>query len=485
MPRFAQLAAFSRALGSWSEREGTLQQRLEQAVESMIERSAWSAAHPLPPDRVLARTLGVSRTTVIGAYEALASRGLVERRHGSGTYLRERGVAKPAAPRDLSAVRLALQFPGGGDSASSALAVGSMPALEPWVREALARAQKSVGPFLRSHGMSPAGTPALRQGIADYVSDSGLPTRADEVLVTGGSQMAITFVAQLYLKPGAVVLVEEPTYLGALDVFEQCGARLESVPVTAQGIDQDALVRAVERHRPQLIYFTATGQNPTGAIMGLAARRRLARLLDRWQIPVLEDTALAELVIDLERPPPPVASFVTEAPVWLAGSVSKLFWSGLRIGWLRANRTLIDCASRMRLISDMGSSPIQELAAAYLLENVGAARKQRRAELRRRRALLEAELARLFPHWRWQQPAAGMCLWVNTGEPSTTALTQLALRHGLMLLPGVTYCAQDHGHSFLRLAFGASEPDIREGLQRLRQAWQSHRGRNAQLQAAV
>ena len=485
MARFSQLSEFTRALGPWSDREGTLQQRLERAVESMIERETWSASHPLPPDRVLARSLGVSRTTVIGAYEALASRGLVERRHGSGTYLRDRGVPRRALPRDLTAMRLALQFPGGGDSASGALAVGTMPALEPWVRDSLAHAQRSVGAFLRTHGMSPAGTLALRQCIADHIGASGPPTRADEVVVTGGSQMAIALVAQLYLKPGAVVLVEEPTYLGALDVFEQCGARLEAVPVGPQGIDQDALARAVERHRPQLIYFTATGQNPTGAVMGLAARRRLARLLDRWQIPVLEDVALAELVIDLDRPPPPVSAFVTQAPVWLAGSLSKLFWSGLRIGWLRASRTLVDAAARLRLICDMGSSPLQELAAAYLIANVDEARKLRRAELRRRRTLLQSELSRLFPHWRWQEPAAGMCLWVDTGETSTTALAQIALRHGLMLLSGNTYCVGDRGHSFLRLAFGAAEADVREALQRLRQAWQAHRGRSAQLQAAV
>jgi DNA-binding transcriptional MocR family regulator len=485
MARFAQLTSFTRALGPWSAGDGTLQQRLERAVEAIIEREAWDLTHPLPPDRVLARTLGISRTTVIGAYESLASRALIERRHGSGTYLRERRPQRPPAPRDLSAVRLAMQFPGGDDEASSALAVGSMAALEPWVREALTHAHKAMPSYLKTHGMSPAGTPTLRSSIARHLTGAGFATETDEILVTGGSQMAIGIVAQLYLRPGAVVLVEEPTYLGALDVFEQCGARLEPVPVTAQGIDQDALARAVERHRPQLIYFASTGQNPTGAVMGVPARRRLARLFDKWQIPVLEDLALAELVIDLDRPPPPVASFATKAPVWIAASVSKLFWSGLRIGWLRAHRNLIDAAARVRLISDMGSSPMQQLAAEYLIEHMSEARKQRRIELRKRRALLQSELTRLNPEWRWLEPAAGMCLWVDTGETHTHALTQIAARHGLMLLPGNTYCVSERGHSFLRLAFGAAEADIREATLRLGRAWQSYRGKGAQLHAAV
>ncbi|MGH8264037.1 MAG: aminotransferase class I/II-fold pyridoxal phosphate-dependent enzyme, partial [Steroidobacterales bacterium] len=241
MARFAQLTAFTRALGPWSAGDGTLQQRLERAVEAIIEREAWDLSHPLPPDRVLARTLGISRTTVIGAYESLASRALIERRHGSGTYLRERRPQRPPAPRDLSAVRLAMQFPGADDQASSALAVGSMPALEPWVREALAHAHKGMPSYLKTHGMAPAGTPTLRSSIARQITGTGFTAATDEILVTGGSQMAIAIVAQLYLKPGAVVLVEEPTYLGALDVFEQCGARPEPIPVTAQGIDQDAL----------------------------------------------------------------------------------------------------------------------------------------------------------------------------------------------------------------------------------------------------
>jgi len=485
MARFQQLSSFTRALGPWASGDGTLQLRLVRAVEALIERDGWDVSRPLPPDRVLARALAVSRTTVIGAYESLASRGVIERRHGSGTYLRERKTHRPAGPRDLSAVRLAMQFPAGGDGASSALAVGSMPALEPWVRESLSRAQKAVGPFLKTHGMSPAGTIALRECIARHLTGSGIASRADEVLVTGGSQMAIAIVAQLYLRPGAVVLVEEPTYLGALDVFEQCGARLIAVPVTTQGIDQDALAHAVERHHPQLIYFSPTGQNPTGAVMGVPARRRLARLIDRWQIPVLEDLALGELVIDLDHPPPPVACFAAKAPVWVAGSVSKLFWSGLRIGWLRAHRNLIDAAARMRLICDMGSSPIQQLAAEYLLENLSEARKQRRLELRKRRSVLESELARLLPEWRWQQPAAGMCIWVDCGEPDTAALTQVAARHGLMLLPGQTFCVSDSGHSRLRLAFGAPESDIREAVERLGRAWHAYRGRSAQLHAAV
>jgi DNA-binding transcriptional MocR family regulator len=219
--------------------------------------------------------------------------------------------------------------------------------------------------------------------------------------------------------------------------------------------------------------------------MSVPARRRLARLIDTWQIPVLEDLALAELVIDPDRPPPPVASFTTRASIWVAGSVSKLFWSGLRIGWLRAQRNLIATAARMRLLADMGSSPIQQLAGEYLLENLSEARKQRRLELRKRRALLESELGRLLPEWRWQQPAGGMCLWVETGEPDTAALTQIAARHGLMLLPGRTYCASEAGHSRLRLAFGAAEADIREAMERLSRAWEVYRSRSAQLHAAV
>jgi DNA-binding transcriptional MocR family regulator len=181
----------------------------------------------------------------------------------------------------------------------------------------------------------PLGLPTARQAVASYYCKAGLPTRPEQVLITNGAQHAIALCAAIYVQRGDSVLVEDPAYYGALDAFRVAGARVAPLPVGDGGVCCDRIIATAAR----LVYLTPTFQNPTVAVMPVAARKEVARIASELAIPVIDDGALAEL--SLNGPTPPwiasyaPAAYAPSAPMPTIGSMSKLAWPGLRVGWVR------------------------------------------------------------------------------------------------------------------------------------------------------
>src|SRR5262249_53041928 len=187
----------------------------------------------------------------------------------------------------------------------------------------------------RDHGYSVLGIAPLRRAIARHLERRGLPTTERQVLVTDGAQQAIALLAALFLQRGDLALLESPSYLGAIDVLTAAGAVLGAVPVGPEGVRLDVLHDLARRRPARRLYLIPTFQNPTGVVMPEAARREVARMATDLQLPVVEDASLADIGIGPE-PPLPIAALQPSAPVITIGSMSKLFWGGLRIGWIRA-----------------------------------------------------------------------------------------------------------------------------------------------------
>src|SRR4030095_8037966 len=170
----------------------------------------------------------------------------------------------------------------------------------------------------------------------------------------------------LLLERADAVIVESPTDLGSIDIFSGLAARLVSVPVGGDAAWVSLVKETVARTAPRLIYLMPTFQNPTGAVLPAAGRRALARLSRELQIPIVEDNTLADL--SLGAPPPaPIASFDLEAPILTIGSLSKLFWGGLRIGWIRGSEEILARVTRLKIMADLGGSLIGQLVAVRLL----------------------------------------------------------------------------------------------------------------------
>ena len=341
------------------------------------------------------------------------------------------------------------------------------------------------GPDARRHlQYSPTeGNPALRELIAERISRRGLPTTAADLLITTGSQQALTLIAAALLDPGAVVLVEEPTYLAALQCFQLAGARVVSVGRAdnrtpgagdENGIDLVALEEAVLRERPTLLYLVPTFANPTGRSLSAAQRHQVAELARRHGFWVVEDDPYGELRYDGE-PLAPLAAALADHAIHL-GSFSKIGAPGLRLGWLRGPRSILCSLTVVKQAGDLHTSTIDQAAAAiYLAEaDLDAHVATLCAAYRERRdTMLDALPATVPAGSTWGRPDGGMFVWVRLPEGRDAAASLgAALAQDVAYVPGASFFSGTPDVRTLRLSFTTYPPaSIREGLSRLGTAW--------------
>ncbi len=454
-----EAATLSRLLGEWTRSGVPLPRALAGSISELLTVGVLPDRAVLPSQRVLAATLGVSRGTVAEAYEILRAGEHLLTRRGAGSQLRRtRPLTGTSSPPDG---RLA-SFTGHGSSAVD-LSSGALPGL-PLVRDALARL--SLGAELETDGYHPAGLPRLRAAIADHHTAGGLPTEPAQILVTNGSQQAVWLLAHTVVDPGDEVVVEEPTYRGALEAFRGGGATLLAVPVRADGLDLDLLDRHLTRHRPRLVYCQPTAHNPTGTTLSPAARRGLADVLCRHGVLTVEDTSSADLVLDDLGGRTALVTLLPPESSLSVGTTSKLLWGGLRVGWIRGDPALIARLTEAKKAIDLGAAVIDQLLAAGLLAHAAEAREQRRAMLLDHLRRTEAVLRHRRPSWTWPAPAGGTGLWVDTGE-DTVALAERARRHGVLLAAGPAFSAFNGFGHHVRLPFWHPAERLLEALDQL------------------
>lgn len=461
-------------LGDWAVGTAPLFRQLARAIAGGIERGALPRGARLPSERALATALVVSRGTAVAAYDLLVADGFVERRHGSGTYVLGAGQLGLPAGREGSALvhRLVSRSTASDadliDLSISVLAdAAALPA-------DLALTAADLAGVVPETGYSPWGLPGLRRATADYVGGWGLPTEDSEVVVTTGAQQALACAAACWVRPGDVVVMDEPTYPGAVSAFTQAGANLVGVPVDRHGVRADELERVVHDTRPALVYVQSTFHSPTGVVLSEARRRRIAEVVAQTRVPLVEDMALAGLRWRPEvRVPPPIAAFAPGASIAVVGSFSKLFWGGLRVGFVRAPEAVALRFARVKATHDLGSSAVSQVLAERLLASVDAIADCQSEWLLERFQALTGALRAHLPAWTWTEPAGGLSLWVQLPTPTAEAFAQAALRHGVAVATAPPLSAQP-GPAVgdrLRLSFSLEPALLEEGVRRLAEAW--------------
>ncbi|MGV9249436.1 aminotransferase-like domain-containing protein [Streptomyces sp. NPDC003710] len=316
------------------------------------------------------------------------------------------------------------------------------------------------------------GEPALRAALADRTTARGLPTGPDDLLVTTGSQQALSLLATVLLEPGDTVLVEDPCYLAALQVFGFAGARVLAVPGDADGIDPDALEELVARERPKLLYTVPTFQNPTGRTLPAGRRAAIARVAARRGLWIVEDDPYGELRFEGGRVPWIASYDDAHDRTVLLGSFSKVMAPGLRLGWLRAPAALRRACTVAKQATDLHTPTVNQLAAArYLTDRDLDAHVSRvAAAYRERRDAMLAGLPEALPEGSvWNRPEGGMFLWARLPEAyDTTALLPRVVRQDVAYVPGAPFYAGAPETSTMRLCFVTHTPEeIEEGLRRL------------------
>lgn len=352
---------------------------------------------------------------------------------------------------------------------------GGLPAPELFDASGIAAAYQAVLTETPARALQYAtteGEPGLRAALAARTSARGLPTGVDDLLVTTGSQQALSLIATALLEPGDVVLVEQPCYLAALQVFAFAGARVVAVPGDRDGVDPEALDELVVRERPKLLYTVPTFQNPTGRTMPADRRAAVAAVAARRGLWIVEDDPYGELRFEGERLPWIAAQEGAADRTVLLGSFSKVMAPGLRLGWLRAPTALLRACVVAKQAADLHTPTVNQLAAArYLADNDLDAHVARVAGVYRERrdAMLEGLANALPEESSWERPEGGMFLWARLPEAyDTTELLARVVRQDVAYVPGAPFYAGEPERSTMRLCFVTQPPgEIREGLRRL------------------
>ncbi|WP_433236085.1 PLP-dependent aminotransferase family protein [Streptosporangium sp. CA-135522] len=412
--------------------------RLAGALSDLAETGALAPGGRLPSERDLARIVGLSRGTVAAALNALCEEGLCERRHGSGTYLRE--TAPMGAPTFSGLLRAGAVL---ADLSASVVPDPSHLILPPIEVAELLRTSSG-------HGYDAKGDPRLRALLGG------------DVLITGGAQQGIDLAARVLLRPGDRVLVEDPTYGGALTVFKRVGVHAVPVDLT----DSRAVRAAIDLHGPKLVYVVSVN-NPTGAVHDLRHVARLARAKD---VMIVEDRTLAELVYEGD-PPAPLADGHPHGTVTV-GSLSKVLWGGLRVGWLRAPESLLVRLAEAKQDTDLATSVVSQRLATELLERNPVA--PWRTELAVRRDHLATALAAALPEWTWEAPRGGLSLWARLPGVDTDRFAALTRRHGVAVAPGSLFSADGRHRDRLRLSFALPPALLDQAVTGLAGAWRDH-----------
>jgi len=453
-------------LGRWRALAGTpAYAALADRIRLLVLDGRLALGTRLPAERELATHLGLSRTTISAAYAELRDSGYLESVRGSGSVVRL--PSRAAVPHDLVAPPEFLDF-----------SRATLPAV-PRVTAAAERAAALLPSYLTESGFDPLGLRALRQALADRYTARGLPTDADQLMITVGAQHAIGLVARTLLSRGDRALVESPTYPHASESLRAHGARLVPVAVTTdEGWDEPGLEQAIQRTSPTIGYLMPDFQNPTGRSMPVEQRARVGALAAQQGTTLIVDETMGELGFrDLRVDAPltvPFAASVADAAaarIVTVGSVGKTVWGGLRLGWIRTDHELIQRIARVRYSSDLGTPILDQLVVLELLGDYDRILADRRAYLRAGRDHLLTRLRDRLPSWELPEPDGGLTLWINIGAPLSSQLALAARNEGLVIAAGPRFGMNGVFERFLRVPFSHPPELIDRAVDALAAAW--------------
>jgi len=324
---------------------------------------------------------------------------------------------------------------------------------------------------LGQYGMS-EGEPELREALAGEARAIGLQCDASQVLIVSGSQQTLDLAAKLYIDKGTQVILEAPTYLAALQIFQLFGADCLTVPLQADGPDLAALRQQLERHKPAFAYLIPTFQNPSAVRYSEASRDAVAAMLDEFGVTLIEDEPYRDLTFD-GASATPIASRLKKASWIYTGTVSKTLLPGLRVGYLIASPDLFPHLLRLKQSADLHTNRLGQWQALQWIgtEHYREHLHELRRFYRQRRDAFDAALQKHFSDLaQWNSPQGGLFFWLTLKQPmDTRTLLKAALEQDVAFMPGEPFFADpDANPGYLRLNFSHIDPArLDEGLKRL------------------
>ena len=429
-----------------------LYRQLYESIKRSIVYGRILKGERLPANRELAGSLGINRTTIAAAFELLESEGLIKCYVGKGTFVEaspteaapETGISFAASrpPED--------QFPIEEFRATCREVIDSSEAVN-----------------ILQLG-SAAGYGPLRRWVLNEVRKRGAAGADDDILITSGVQQAFDLIQRVMASRGETVLMEDPVYPGMRNVFQRGGARVVGVPVGEDGIEMEALERALEKERARLLMLTPNFQNPTGTTIPEFERVQILELARRTGVMVIENDLYGALRYE-GSDIPAMKQLDRSGDTILLGGFSKIAFPGLRVGWAIGPRAFIAQLTEAKEVSDLHSDQLSQAVLLRFAESGRLTEHHRKtcaAGLQRLKACMQGCASELPIGSTYTRPAGGMNAWVNLPEPlDASELAAKAAAEGVTYLPGRYFSvARPHTHA-LRLSFAGIAPsEILRGM---------------------
>lgn len=450
-------------------------------VKEKIASGEWYVGMKLPTQREMAANFDVNRSTLIEAIDELKADGLIEGNGRGGTtivnntwsilasnmspnwedYIKY-GIYKP----NIHTIQMINKF----EFEDGIIRLGTgEPSPELFPHEMMKSVLNKVSDKMCSLGYEePKGSLYLRKVISEYVKRFGIKASPNSILIVSGSLQALQLISMSILQPGSTVLVERPSYLKSLHIFQSSGIRLKGIAMDNYGIKVEKL-RSVISKNTAFLYTIPTYHNPTGIVMPANRRKELINLCSENRLPIIEDDAYRELWID-EEPPMALKSMDKNGDVLYIGTMSKVFAPGIRIGWIIGPEPVIERLGDIKMQTDYGSSSISQLIAAEWISSglYDKYLKELRYNLKvRREAALDMLEKNFYDIASWNKPKGGFYIWLRImNNTSIEKLFSMAYKEGILINPGSIYDFEKN--EYIRISYSyASISDLKYGLKKL------------------
>ncbi|WP_448163805.1 efflux pump transcription regulator NorG [Bacillus cereus] len=440
-------------------------------MKEKIENGEWPIGSKIPSQRQLAKLFHVNRSTVINALDELMADGLIQGQIGAGTIVTNNTWSLLATnpPPDWS------EYVKAGISklmvreineaeANKTLIHLSKGELAPHLfpLETMQSIIKNVSEELDYFGYEEQkGFYPLREAISKYVKSFGIHASPGSILIVSGALQALQLISIGLLHRKSTVLLEQPSYLYSLHVFQSANINLSGISMDHHGIlPNDLLKRIKYSQKNNILYSIPCFQNPTGILMSKERRKEILKICEKEQLPIIEDDIYRELWLD-ESPPAPLKSMDKHGHVLYIGSLSKTLSPGLRIGWIIGPEPVIDRLSDIKMQTDYGSSSLsQRVAAEWINEGFYEAHVANvRMHLKERRQIMIRALNKYCADIAsWDIPSGGFFIWLKVVHniPMKKLFSE-ALSKGILLNPGRIY--EEESDQYIRLSYGYATPE--------------------------
>ncbi|MEB9975064.1 PLP-dependent aminotransferase family protein [Bacillus cereus] len=449
-------------------------QQIIDYMKEKIENGEWPIGSKIPSQRQLAKLFHVNRSTVITALDELMADGLIQGQIGAGTIVMNNTWSLLATnpPPDWSEyVKAGIHKPSklmvreiNEAEANKKLIHLSKGELAPHLfpLETMQSIIKKVSEELDYLGYEEQkGFYPLREAISQYVRSFGIHASPGSILIVSGALQALQLISIGLLHRKSTVLLEQPSYLYSLHVFQSANINLSGISMDHHGIlPNDLLKRIKYSQKNNILYSIPCFQNPTGILMSKERRKEILKICEKEQLPIIEDDIYRELWLD-ESPPAPLKSMDKHGHVLYIGSLSKTLSPGLRIGWIIGPEPVIDRLSDIKMQTDYGSSSLsQRVAAEWINQGFYEAHVANvRMNLKERRQIMIRALNKYCADIAsWDIPSGGFFIWLKVihNIPMKKLFSE-ALSKGILLNPGRIY--EEESDQYIRLSYGYATPE--------------------------